>query len=132
RAESLQADGARVAETPRDAAQDAEFVLSMVAEDNASRGVWLGANGALASVHPGTLLIESSTLSPGWIRELGRAAEACGATLLDAPVTGSKMQAQNGELSFLVGGDKQALKHAEPILNAMGKQIHYLGPSGSG
>ena len=97
RGKPLQAEGAHIAASPFDAAQDAVFVISMVAEDNASRAVWLGEQGALAAAKSGALLVESSTLSPGWIRELAQLVKQRGADLLDAPVTGSKSHAQNGE-----------------------------------
>jgi 3-hydroxyisobutyrate dehydrogenase len=77
-------------------------------------------------------LIESSTLTPGWVRELGHLAEKRGCAFLDAPVTGSKPQAAAGELGFLVGGDAEVLDRARPILLQMGKTIHHLGPNGSG
>ena len=97
RAASHLALGARHAHTPADAARDADVVISMVSDDAASRRVWLGEEGALASVRPGSLLIESSTLTPGWIVELAQLAEARKCELLDAPVTGSKVQAESGE-----------------------------------
>ncbi len=132
RAEELEQKGARVANTPRDAAQNAEVVISIVADDKASRAIWLGQDGALASVKPNTLLLESSTLTPAWVRELGELARERDCQLLDAPVTGSKLQAANGELGFLVGGDADALERARPYLQQMGKTIHHLGPNGSG
>ncbi len=124
--------GARIAQTPRDAAQDAEVVLSMVAEDNASRALWLGEEGALAGAKPGTVLIESSTLTTGWVRELAAAAHECGCPFVDAPVRGSKVQAADGELSFLVGGEAAVLEQVRPVLAAMGSRIDHLGPIGSG
>ncbi len=130
--ERLVAMGAVRAETPAEAAKGAEFVLAMLADDAASREAWLGADGALAHVAKGAVLMECSTLSPAWIAELaGRAAE-CGAQLLDAPVTGSRVQADGGQLTFLVGGDEDAFARALPLLEAMGKKIVHLGPTGSG
>jgi 3-hydroxyisobutyrate dehydrogenase len=124
--------GAKVGTTPREAAAGAAIVISMVADDNASRGLWLGENGALAGALRGAVLIECSTLTVGWVRELGEAAAKAGRTLLDAPVTGSKMQAASGELNFLVGGPTEALKSARSVLAAMSKSIVHLGPAGSG
>src|SRR5690242_12501728 len=96
--------GARVANTPRDAADGANVVISMVADDDASRALWLGPDGALAGVLRGATLIECSTLSVAWVKELGDrvAKENANLTLLDAPVTGSKPQAAAGQLFFLV------------------------------
>ena len=125
-------DGARIAESPRDAAKAADVIVSMVADDNASRAMWLGENGALAGVKPGTVLIESSTITPGWVKDLAEAALARHCELIDAPVTGSKNQAAAGELNFLVGGPATALEKARPVLSAMSRSITHLGGSGSG
>ena len=132
RAESLRRSGARVGATPRDAARDATCVISMLSDDAASREVWLGENGALAGLAPGALLIESSTISPVWVRELGAAARAHGSALVDAPVTGSRTHAANGELTFLAGGDAKDVERATPVLKLMGKAVVHVGPLGSG
>jgi 3-hydroxyisobutyrate dehydrogenase len=126
------ADGAFVAESPRQAASRAQIVLSMVADDVASRQVWLGAGGALAGVSPSSVLIESSTLSLGWIKELETAAAELGCEFLDAPVTGTKPHAASGELLFLVGGSAHALDAARPVFSILGRDAIHLGPSGSG
>jgi 3-hydroxyisobutyrate dehydrogenase len=102
----------------------------MLADDTASRALWLGSDGALAGAAPGALLIECSTVTPGWIEEL--AAAANGFDLLDAPVTGSRPQAAAGQLSFLVGGSAAALERARPVLTVMSKEILHVGPLGSG
>jgi 3-hydroxyisobutyrate dehydrogenase len=124
--------GARFASTPALAVQDASVVISMLADDTASREVWLGKDGALAAIRKGAILIESSTVSPEWIVEFAKLAEQHRAELLDAPVTGSRMQAEAGQLSFLVGGEYGALTMATPVLKAMSKDISHLGPVGSG
>src|SRR5919108_6149471 len=104
RAEPLASLGASIADTPRDAAAGTDVVIAIVADDSASRAVWLGDAGALAGARPGAVRIESSTLTPAWIRELATAAAEHGCDFLDAPVTGSRTQAEAGELLFLVGG----------------------------
>ena len=129
---ALEAAGARVTTTPRDTAKDAELVFSMVANDGASRSVWVGENGALQGAKPGAVLVESSTLSVGWVKELAGAASVRGCELLDAPVTGSKTQAASGELCFLVGGPAAALEKVRPALTAMSRAVIHLGPTGSG
>ena len=126
------AAGAKAAASPREAAAGAEVILSMLADDNAARAVWLGENGALAAAAPGTVLLESSTVTVGWIGELAAAAAARGCELLDAPVTGSKTHAAVGELCFLVGGSGVTLEKARPVLAAMSRAIVHLGPTGSG
>ena len=132
KAEPLAGAGARVAASPEEAARDADVILSMLSDENASRGAWSGEQGALASARHGTVLIESSTVTPNWIGELAGMASARGLSLLDAPVTGSRMQAEGGQLIFLVGGDGAALDRVRPVLEAMSKEIVFLGPSGSG
>jgi 3-hydroxyisobutyrate dehydrogenase len=124
--------GARVATTPAAAAHGADLVIAMLADDDASRGVWLGPGGALASMRREAIAIESSTLTIEWVRELGAAADVRGVGFLDAPVTGSKAQAESGTLAFLVGGRAELLERARPALIAMSGSIAHLGPSGSG
>jgi 3-hydroxyisobutyrate dehydrogenase len=132
KAEPLVSRGARLALTPAEAVQGASVVISMLADDAASREVWLGKMGALAAIEPDAILIESSTVSPAWIAEFAGLAAERGAELLDAPVTGSRVQAEGGQLSFLVGGSERALETARPVLQAMSKVIVHLGPLGSG
>jgi 3-hydroxyisobutyrate dehydrogenase len=132
KAQALVNGGARLALTPADAARGASIVISMLADDQASREVWLGRNGALAAAAQGAILIESSTVSPAWIAELAGQAAQRGVEFLDAPVTGSRIQAAAGQLSFLVGGSERALATATPVLQAMSKEILHLGPVGSG
>lgn len=130
--EPLAAAGARVASSPREAAKDADVLVSMVADDPVSRIVWLGDDGALAGVRRGALCIESSTLTVAWVRELAAAMNAKGVEFIDGPVTGSRQAAANGELNFLVGGSAAALERARPVLTPMSKTIRHLGPTGSG
>src|SRR6185436_11006054 len=124
--------GAKVAHHPRDAAMGAEIVFCMVADDAASRAVWLGDHGALAGATRGAVLVESSTLTVAWIGELFREVAARGCELLDAPVTGSKPHAASGELVFLIGGSAAALETARPVLTVMSRAILHVGASGRG
>jgi 3-hydroxyisobutyrate dehydrogenase len=124
--------GATVAASPREAAAGADIIISMVSDDIASRGVWLGENGALAGASRGSVPIECSTLTVGWVKELAAAAAQRGCELLDAPVTGTKPHAASGELSFLIGGSEAALATAQPVLSVMGREFIHLGPTGSG
>jgi 3-hydroxyisobutyrate dehydrogenase len=132
KAEALAGRGAKVALTPHDAAAGADFVFAMVADDSASRSVWLGAEGALAGAKAGALIVESSTLTPGWTRELAHHAHAKGCGFLDAPVTGSRQAAASGELKFFVGGDPATFEAARPALAAVGSTIELLGSVGAG
>jgi 3-hydroxyisobutyrate dehydrogenase len=104
----------------------------MVADDVASRSVWLGADGALAGAKPGAVVVESSTLTPDWVRELAGHARAKGCGFLDAPVGGSRLAAASGELRLFVGGDAATLDKARPALVAIGSKIDLLGPAGAG
>ncbi|HET7553375.1 MAG TPA: NAD(P)-dependent oxidoreductase [Gemmatimonadaceae bacterium] len=132
KARALEAAGARVAETPRLAAAAADVIISMVADDAASRAVWMGESGALAGARAGTVLIECSTVSPGWIEELGAAARERGCALIDAPVTGSRAEAESGRLLFLAGGAPAVIEQVGDVLDAMGRGVLHLGPLGSG
>lgn len=123
---------ARIAASARDAAEGASFILSMVADDAAAEALWCGADGALAGARPGAICIESSTVSPEWIRRWSGLALAAGCACLDAPVTGSRAQAESGELTFMVGGPEAVLADARALLGAMGKAVVPLGPIGSG
>jgi 3-hydroxyisobutyrate dehydrogenase len=104
----------------------------MLADDEASRIVWLGADGALASVGAGTICIECSTVSVGWVRALSAAVIARGGEFLDAPVTGSRNQAAAGELNFLVGGPASTLEKVRDVFTPMAKSVTSIGPVGSG
>jgi 3-hydroxyisobutyrate dehydrogenase len=130
--EALAAAGAVVAESPTGAAEGATVVLAMLADDDASRATWLGSDGALAAMQSGSVAVECSTLSPDWVAELSEAAHARNVRTVDAPVTGSRMQAETGQLNFLVGADEEALALVEPVLRSMSKEILHLGPVGSG
>jgi 3-hydroxyisobutyrate dehydrogenase len=132
-ANKLVASGVKVATTPKEAAEGNEFIIAMVSNDEASRHVWLdGSSGALAGTKAGAIAIESSTLTPAWVRELANAATQVGVALLDAMVSGSTPQAESAQLVFLVGGDAESLKRAEPLLKALGSSIQHAGPEGCG
>lgn len=130
--EELASMGAAVADTPAVAAKDADIVLAMLADDGASRAAWLGPEGALAAMRRGSIAVESSTLSPAWIAELHRETQQRGLRMVEAPVTGSRPQAEAAQLIFLAGGDEADLIIVAPILRAMSKEILHLGPVGSG
>ena len=132
KAQALAAKGAKAAATPREAAAGADCIFAMVADDAASRSVWLGDDGALAGAKSGAVVVESSTLTPDWVRELAGHARAKGCGFLDAPVGGSRQAAASGELRLFVGGDAATLDKARPALIAIGNKIDLLGPAGAG
>jgi 3-hydroxyisobutyrate dehydrogenase len=131
-AERFRQAGARIAASPAEAAENADVVIAMVSDDCASRAVWTGPQGALAAVREHAVLIDSSTITPEWARELAALAQARGCAFLDAPVTGSRPQAESGDLLFLVGGDAEALERARPVFRPMSKGLVHLGGSGLG
>ncbi len=124
--------GIRVCESPAEAAEGAEFVCSIVADDGATRDVMLGGQGVLAAAARGTVVIDSSTNTPAMARECAAAAAEEGVHYLDAPVSGSLAQAQGKELVFLVGGDAGAFAKAQPLMGAMGRLARRIGGPGAG
>ncbi|WP_268810744.1 NAD(P)-dependent oxidoreductase [Tistlia consotensis] len=132
KARPLAEAGASVAATPRQAAQGAEVVLSMVRDDPAARETWLDAEtGALGGMAPGALALESSTVTVAWAQELAAACAEREVGFLETPVAGSRPQAEAGQLVFLVGGDARLVERATPLMQVMGRAIHHAGPVGS-
>jgi 3-hydroxyisobutyrate dehydrogenase-like beta-hydroxyacid dehydrogenase len=132
RGDDLVAQGAKRAETPRDLAAASEFVISIVSDPPALESVLWGESGVFSGLRKGSLMIESSTVSPGLEKRAAAAAAAQGSEFLEAPVTGGTWGAEKGELVFMVGGEASTLKRAEPVLGAMGKKWFHLGPVGAG
>jgi 3-hydroxyisobutyrate dehydrogenase-like beta-hydroxyacid dehydrogenase len=138
RAESLVAAGAKLAHSPQEVAAASDVLITIVSDPPALEGVlWGGSgagqnSGALAALRPGSIYIDSSTVSPVLSRKIARACEERHVAFLDAPVTGGTWGAEKGELVFMVGGDGQVLKDAEPVFKVMGKRWFHLGPNGAG
>lgn len=138
KAKPLADAGARVAASPRDAAEGAEAVFSMVADDNASRAVWLGPKGSTgdgvlsAKTAPNAFAIECSTLSHDFVLDLAKQVRAKGLRYIDCPVTGVPAMAAKGELVLLVGADKAELAAAEPLLKPLCTEIIHFGAVGTG
>lgn len=132
KAEDLIARGARWAASPADAAVGADAVVTMVADDEASRAVWLGPNGAAKTAKPGTIAIECSTVSYDHARELGRELGGRGLVYIDCPVTGLPDAAAAGKLTLLVGADAADLERARPYLAPIGSTVRHFGAVGAG
>jgi 3-hydroxyisobutyrate dehydrogenase-like beta-hydroxyacid dehydrogenase len=132
RAEKLSREGAKVANSPQEAAAEADILLTMVSDPRALEQVLFGANGALAALKKGSVLVDSSTVSPALARRVAKSCAERGVDFLDAPVTGGTWGAEKGELVFMVGGKKEVLERVEPVLQALGKRFFLLGPNGSG
>jgi 3-hydroxyisobutyrate dehydrogenase-like beta-hydroxyacid dehydrogenase len=129
----LQELGAIVATTPKAAAGQAEIVISMVRDDQASQDIWLnGETGALLSLEKGKVAIESSTLSLAWTLSLAQQIEQSEAHFLDAPVVGSLPQAEAQKLIYLVGGNPEVLTQVQATLSATSMAIHHVGTVGKG
>lgn len=133
-AAALVENGAVLAETPRTAVADADLVISMVRDDPASRQVWLDSEtGALAGIRRDAVAVESSTLTVEWVRELAAHFSKADIKFLDAPVSGSRPQAEAGQLIFLVGGNADTLAGIRDVLLTMGGAIQHAGDApGSG
>ena len=132
RADDIVREGAKFASNPRDAAAQADILITIVSDPPAVESVLWGSNGALDGLRRGSLYIDSSTVSPDLAR---RAAAACaerGVDYLDAPVTGGTWGAEKGELVFMIGGKQEVLDRAKPVLEAVGKRFFLLGPNGAG
>jgi 3-hydroxyisobutyrate dehydrogenase-like beta-hydroxyacid dehydrogenase len=132
-AEPLVALGANLERTPRAAAAGAAVVLATVRDDAASRAIWLDPrDGALGGLARGAVAIESSTLAPAWVEELAAMVGGRGAAFLDAPVVGSRPQAEGGQLVHLIGGEPDVLERVRPLLAAWSAAVHHVGGAGQG
>src|SRR6202790_1380909 len=132
RADDLVAQGAKRAATPREAAAASEVIFTIVSDPPALESVLWGNDGVFAGLKRGSVLVDSSTVSPALERRAAAAAAAQGSEFLEAPVTGGTWGAEKGELVFMVGGEESTLKRLEPVLGVMGKRWFHLGPVGSG
>ena len=132
KAEDLIARGAQWATSPEDAAIDADAVVTMVADDEASRSVWLGKNGAAATMKAGTLAIECSTISYAHALDLSRELDNRGLVYIDSPVTGLPDAAASGKLTLLVGAHPADLEKARPFLEPLSSTIRHFGAVGTG
>lgn len=128
----LAAAGATLAETPMQVAQQSDVVITCVPDSPDVEAIVLGDNGILAGARPGMLFMDNSTIAPATARKIYEACQAKGIDALDAPVSGGDIGAQQGTLSIMVGGDEAAFQRALPILQAMGKNIVYIGEAGAG
>jgi 3-hydroxyisobutyrate dehydrogenase len=120
-------------QTPRQAVTGAEIVIAMLRDDEASKSVWLNPEtGALLGMDPNAIAIESSTLTVNWVKELAAAVYASGRSFVDAPVLGSRPQAEAGQLTYLIGGDPSLVGKVEPLLAVMSSKQLHVGPVSAG
>ena len=129
---SLEAEGAAVAASPREVAENSRMIITMVSDSPDVEEVVAGPDGVLDGVRPGSVVMDMSTISPQVERDLDRQLREKGCALVDAPVSGGDVGAQNATLAIMAGGDREAFDRAVPIFETMGKTITYCGPVGSG
>ncbi len=132
KAEPLVNRGARWADSPAEAARNAQVVVTMVGFPEDVREVYLGKNGVLQAAQEGSVLVDMTTTEPRLAREIAEAAEAKGLFAVDAPVSGGDVGAREATLSIMVGGDPKAVEALRPLLEILGRNIVYQGPPGSG
>jgi 3-hydroxyisobutyrate dehydrogenase-like beta-hydroxyacid dehydrogenase len=130
KAQALVAAGMTLARSPRQVADAADVIFSMVSNTEALEAIAHGPDGVLAGLRSGTTWVEMSTVSASATRRLGEAVSARGADLLDAPVSGSAITLEQGQLSFMVGGDPAVLERVRPYLLAIGPTITHVGALG--
>ncbi|WP_092219809.1 NAD(P)-dependent oxidoreductase [Desulforhopalus singaporensis] len=132
KADTLVADGAGWAETPKDLGAAVDVVFTMLADPAAVTGMATGGDGFLEGLKKGTVWVDCSTVDPDFSRQMAQAAKSHGVDLLDIPVVGTKGPAASGELVFLAGGKREAVERCRPLLDCMGKELIYLGDNGQG
>jgi len=130
--EPLAAIGAQRAASPAACAADRELVITIVSDTPDVQAVVLGDEGAVATMGPGSVLVDMSTISPATTRRLAAALAEHGIDMLDAPVSGGSEGAANGTLSIMVGGDEKVLARVRPALDVLGKTVTHVGGIGAG
>ena len=131
-AASLLDRGATWADSPGEVAAQCDVVCICVPGPSEMRAVTLGPDGVLATVRPGTAVIDHTTNAPGLVREVGAALTGRGAHLLDAPLDGGREGALAGQLTLFVGGDEAVLRRVEPVLEAFSRRVVWVGGLGAG
>jgi 3-hydroxyisobutyrate dehydrogenase-like beta-hydroxyacid dehydrogenase len=127
-----QVEGARSAATPAEAAQGVDVVWLCVSDTDAVENVLFGPDGVHQSLTQGMTIADSSTISPSATLKFAERVKAKGVAYVDAPMTGSKIGAQNGSLVFIVGGDEADIERLKPLFAAMGKKIFRMGETSKG
>ena len=132
KAVALADDGAWVANSPAELAQNADVILSCLTNDNAVRDVYFGRNGILSNTTPGKVVLEMSTISPATSREVYLEGARRGANVMDVAISGSTPAVEKGTIVLLAGGDSEVFEAAQPIFQALASHWFLMGPSGSG
>jgi 3-hydroxyisobutyrate dehydrogenase/2-hydroxy-3-oxopropionate reductase len=119
-------------DTPRQVAENADYIFLCVGTTEMAREVILGSDGIIRGARPGTVVADASTISPSQSRQIGQALQAKGVDFLDAPCTGSTPGAAGGTLTFMIGGDQAVFEKTKPFFEPMGKRLYYCGGPGMG
>jgi 2-hydroxy-3-oxopropionate reductase len=125
-------DGARVAQTPKEVAEQSDIIITMLPDSPQVEEVLAGEDGVLEGVKEGALIVDMSTISPVVTEELSQEAQEEGASMLDAPVSGGDVGAIEGTLSIMVGGSEEDFERARPLFDVMGDTVTHVGPVGTG
>jgi 3-hydroxyisobutyrate dehydrogenase-like beta-hydroxyacid dehydrogenase len=125
-------NGVKSYSSPAQLASEANVIISMVADEYASRGLFTAAEGFLAGLQPRTVVIEMATVSVEHVREMAALVTSAGSSLIDAPVSGSVAMAANAQLAILAGGDSVSVERVQPVFAALGARTFHLGEVGSG
>ena len=125
-------DGATVAETPKEVAEQSDIIITMLPDSPQVEEVLAGEEGVLEGIKEGALIVDMSTISPVVTEELAEKAEEKGASMLDAPVSGGDVGAIDGTLSIMVGGGEEDFERALPLFEVMGETVTHVGPVGTG
>jgi 2-hydroxy-3-oxopropionate reductase len=132
KAEELASEGATVAGSPKEVAEQSDVVITMLPDSPQVEDVLTGEEGVLEGVREGALIVDMSTISPVITEELSQKAKEKGASMLDAPVSGGDVGAIEGTLAIMVGGSEEDFERASPLFEVMGKTVTHVGPSGTG
>ncbi len=124
--------GAKAAGSPKAVAERSDVVITMVNDSEAVEEVVLGREGVIEGAHEGLVLVDMSTISPSVTRSISASLAARGVAALDAPVSGGDVGAREGTLTIMVGGANQVFEDCLPVLQALGKKLVYMGPTGAG
>ncbi len=130
--DELVSSGAEKALTPKEVAEQCEFIITMLPDSPQVKEVVLGINGLMEGLKAGTVFIDMSSISPIVSRELSRELEVKGVDMLDAPVSGGEPKAIDGTLSVMVGGKEYVFERSYPVLKAMSASVVYTGSIGAG
>lgn len=130
--DELASEGAEAAQSPREVAEKSDIIIVMLPDSPQVREVVAEENGILEGVKEGSLIVDMSTISPVVTEELAEQLKERGASMLDGPVSGGDVGAQEGTLSIMVGGHEEDFERAKPLFDVMGGTVNHVGPTGAG